>query len=178
MTRPDAKAQQAFTESEKRFDAEQKAFPKGQLDRQQSQAQRCERHRDDELRRFAVAQGVFQPGFRAPAEQTALTLRLTRVLDEAGASKPQRDAVDRRVVQEVRTGQGKFIRAVAEVGGWPELASGTAPADGDQDGMPDAWEKTHGLDPADASDSRGDRDQDGYSNIEEYLNGTDPARQG
>ena len=101
---------------------------------------------------------------------------LTRVLDEAGASQPQRDAVDRRVIQEVRTGQGKIIRAVAEVGGWPELASGTAPVDGDQDGMPDAWEKTHGLNPADAGDSRTDLDNDGYTNIEEYLNGTDPAK--
>ena len=101
---------------------------------------------------------------------------LARVLDEAGASQPQRDAVDRRVIQEVRTGQGKIIRAVAEVGGWPELAPGTAPVDGDQDGMPDAWEKTHGLNPADAGDSRRDLDHDGYTNIEEYVNGTDPAK--
>jgi hypothetical protein len=80
------------------------------------------------------------------------------------------------VIQEVRTGQGKIIRAVAEVGGWPELAPGTAPADGDQDGMPNAWEKTHGLNPADAGDSRIDPDNDGYTNIEEYLNGTDPVK--
>jgi pectate lyase len=101
---------------------------------------------------------------------------LGRVLDEAGTSQPQRDAVDRRVIQEVRTGQGKVIRAVAEVGGWPELASGTAPVDGDQDGMPDAWEKTHGLNPADADDSRLDLDHDGYTNVEEYLNRTDPSK--
>jgi pectate lyase len=99
---------------------------------------------------------------------------LQRVLAEAGASKPQRDPVDRRVLQDVRTGQGKVIRAAADVGGWPELASGTAPVDGDRDGMPDAWEKTHGLDPAQAGDSCLDPDEDGYTNVEEYLNGTDP----
>jgi len=101
---------------------------------------------------------------------------LERVLNEAGASKPQRDAVDRRLVQDVRTGKGKFIRTVAEVGGWPELAPGTALADSDQDGMADAWEKTHGLNPVEAGDSRLDPDNDGYTNVEEYLNGTDPAK--
>jgi pectate lyase len=101
---------------------------------------------------------------------------LERVLSEAGASKPQRDAVDRRLVQDVRTGKGKVIRTVAEVGGWPELAPGTAPVDSDQDGMPDAWEKTHGLNPVEAGDSRLDPDNDGYANIEEYLNETDPTR--
>ena len=42
--------------------------------------------------------------------------------------------------------------------------------------MPDAWEKTHGLNPADAGDSRLDPDDDGYTNVEEYLNGTDPTK--
>lgn len=102
---------------------------------------------------------------------------LARVLDEAGACKPQRDAVDERLIQDVRTGKGrdKVIRTVAEVGGWPELPPGVAPADGDRDGMPDAWEKTHGLNPADAADSRLDPDSDGYTNVEEYLNGTAPC---
>lgn len=118
----------------------------------------------------AAAEFPFPKVATDPAE-----VALRRVLEGAGASKPQRDAVDHRVVQEVRAGQGKYIRVVAEVGGWPELAPGTAPADGDQDGMPDAWEKAHRLNPADAGDGRGDLDHDGYTNLEEYLNGTDPA---
>lgn len=61
-------------------------------------------------------------------------------------------------------------------GAWPELDPGNAPADGDRDGIPDAWEKTHGLNPADAGDSRMDPDNDGYTNIEEYLNRTDPRQ--
>jgi hypothetical protein len=41
--------------------------------------------------------------------------------------------------------------------------------DTDQDGMPDTWESSHGLDPMTA-DNNGDHDSDGYTNLEEYLN--------
>lgn len=55
------------------------------------------------------------------------------------------------------------------------MRSMPAPADTDDDGMPDAWESRYGLNPADASDSAMDKDGDGYPNVEEYLNGTDPT---
>jgi hypothetical protein len=42
--------------------------------------------------------------------------------------------------------------------------------DSDGDGMPDAWEQEHGLNPNDAADGAADRDSDGYTNVEEYLN--------
>jgi len=35
--------------------------------------------------------------------------------------------------------------------------------------MPDAWERQHGLDPANGADGAADRNGDGYTNIEEYL---------
>jgi pectate lyase len=97
-----------------------------------------------------------------------------RVLAEAGATLPTRDAVDTRIVREVKTGTGRIIDSPADVGGWPELEAGTPPEDRDRDGMPDAWERKHGLDPANGDDHRGDLDGDGYTNIEEYLNGTNP----
>jgi len=53
---------------------------------------------------------------------------------------------------------------------WPELVSLPPPVDSDHDGLPDAWEKKHGLDPADPSDASGDLDCDGYTNVEEWLN--------
>lgn len=45
--------------------------------------------------------------------------------------------------------------------------------DTDQDGMPDAWELDHGLDPF-VGDAEGDPDADGRANLEEFRRGTDP----
>ena len=103
-----------------------------------------------------------------------------KVLDYAGACI-SRDLVDQRAIHDTRTGTatimdgGKgssngYIDTQEAVGGWPELKSLPAPSDKDSDGMPDAWELTHGLDPHDPSDGNKDRDQDGYTNIEEYIN--------
>ncbi len=123
------------------------------------------------------------------------------VLNHAGATLPHRDAVDKRVIEQVRTGkidnhpsvdpdtlyQFKYRRLdkdswkkgiitdVREVGGYPNY-EGTPYKDSDHDGMPDAWEKAHGLDPNDPSDASKDLDGDGYTNIEEFLNGTDPQQ--
>lgn len=91
-----------------------------------------------------------------------------RVLAGAGASLV-RDTIDLKVVAGVRNRTGRIIDNEAQDGGWPALGSGTAPTDSDQDGMPDAWERARGLDPARA-DGAADRDRDGYSNLEEYLN--------
>ncbi len=104
------------------------------------------------------------------------------VLKHVGCTRPRRDSLDERIIEEVRTGTAKYgatwggggkgiIDSQNDVGGWPELEGGPAPVDGDQDGMPDDWETARGLNPADASDSALDRDGDGYTNIEEYING-------
>lgn len=95
-----------------------------------------------------------------------------RVLASAGASK-QRDAVDERIVESVRNRTGKLINSQKEVGGWPEIRSGAAAPDTDSDGMPDAWEKSHQLNPSDPSDASLVA-KDGYTNIEAYLNSLTP----
>ncbi|MHC4534088.1 MAG: pectate lyase family protein [Planctomycetota bacterium] len=96
------------------------------------------------------------------------------VLANAGATIPQRDAVDLRIVNDVMNGTGSIIDSPDDVGGYPKLTSGTPPVDTDHDGMPDEWESNRGLDPEDASDGNGDLDSDGYTNIEEYLHSLSP----
>ena len=106
----------------------------------------------------------------ADAPQTQSTTEAAElVLAHAGASL-HRDAVDQRVIANVRQREGRVIDSQAEVGGWPTLRSVPAPVDSDHDGMPDAWEKAHGLNPNDPADCNAARDSDGYTNLEEYLN--------
>jgi pectate lyase len=122
---------------------------------------------------------AFEPFPAVPITQQSATEAHEWVLADAGASLPRRDAVDLRVIESVRSGQPTYrdgiIDSPGDVGGWPEYASGKAAADADSDGMPDAWETRHGLDPHDAADSKGDADADGYTAVEEFLNGTDPT---
>jgi hypothetical protein len=102
------------------------------------------------------------------------------VLEHAGAVLPGRDSVDKRIVEEVRTGvttyggiwgTGKgIIDSQTEVGGWPELNTYDVPVDDDHDGMSDDWEIEQGLDPTDPEDHSGDINGDGYTNLENYLN--------
>ncbi len=58
--------------------------------------------------------------------------------------------------------------------GIPTLAGTPVVADRDGDGLPDAWELLHGLNPDNPLDAAMDPDQDGMTNLEEYLWGTDP----
>jgi len=98
------------------------------------------------------------------------------VLEHAGCSFPNRDAIDKRIIEEVRTGTATMGRSgiidhPSDVGGWPELKSAAAPADSDHDGMPDEWETAHGLDPSNKEDgNKTNMSADGYTNLEMYLN--------
>ena len=100
------------------------------------------------------------------------------VLRLAGASL-KRDAVDARIVENVRRGDFTapgsngsnygIIDNEQDVGGWPAYA-GTTLKDTDGDGMPDAWEREHGLDP-DRDDSAAYNLSREYTNLEVYYNG-------
>ena len=63
-----------------------------------------------------------------------------------------------------------MIDSQKEVGGWPTLRGQSPLPDSDQDGMPDDWERRHGLNPADPRDRNDDPNKTGYTNLEEYLN--------
>lgn len=101
------------------------------------------------------------------------------VLKFAGASF-KRDTLDQRIINDVknRTGgfvdvQGGFPHGTAydlTVNAWPELKSLPAPVDTDKDGMPDNWERKHGLNPNDPGDASSYKLSKNYTNIEVYLN--------
>lgn len=113
-----------------------------------------------------------KPWAAMPIVQESAEEAYETVLDHVGASL-QRDPVDARIIEEVRTGTATYgngiISSPLDVGGWPELASAPAPTDSDHDGMPDEWEKQNGLNPNDASD-RNKIAEDEYTMLEKYLN--------
>ncbi len=96
-----------------------------------------------------------------------------RVMAQAGTCQ-HRDAVELRLIAQLASlgTKGAIIANESDVGGQPAVTQVTRPAgfDTDGDGMPDAWETAHGLDPKSASDGNGDSNGDGYTNVEEYLN--------
>ena len=122
------------------------------------------------------------------------------VLANVGATLPVRDAVDKRVIKQVRTGKIDYLKGldtvdfyqfkyrrlpkdsyklgiitdIKQVGGYP-VYKGTPYKDSDHDGMPDSYETKHGLNPNDYNDaSREAKNGNGYTNIEVYLNSVVP----
>lgn len=98
----------------------------------------------------------------------------SRGLNCDGTWYNRRDAIDTRIINDIKNGTGGIIDSPTQVGGWITPATGTGCTDTDHDGMPDVWETAHGLNPNDASDGPKIA-ADGYTNLENYLNGTNPG---
>jgi len=125
----------------------------------------------DARRLFARAiEMLSAPAAAPPIEEQTAQQAYEAVLARAGATLPKRDTVDKRIVEDVRSGGGAVIDSQWEVGGWPVYEQARPARDTDRDGMPDDWEVAHKLNPRSAADGPKDRDGDGYTNIEEYLN--------
>ena len=67
--------------------------------------------------------GATQAFAAPPVVTESPMVAYAHVLADAGATLPKRDAVDERIVREVRTGTGHIIKWVNDVGGWPEFPS-------------------------------------------------------
>lgn len=104
-----------------------------------------------------------------PVKTEDAKIAYERVLSEGGATLPKRDAVDNRIVLDIKNRKGKIIKSQDEMGGWPELKSVPAPVDTDHDGMPDEWETKNGLN-KNNPDDRNKVAEDGYTMLEKYLN--------
>jgi hypothetical protein len=134
-----------------------------------------------------------------PSYVTTQTAReaFTNVLENVGANFPRQDVIDLHIINDTRNGTAKYIGTrgpayfdrpgpnspgiidaptddKAALGSknfpWPDYQTDNVPVDSDHDGIPDEWEKTHGLDPHNPSDANGDMNGDGYTNLEKYLN--------
>ena len=112
---------------------------------------------------------VAQPFKTWPITRSPAAEAKEQVLARAGATAPQRDAVDSRIVNEVKTGTGRIIDSPEQAGGFPAMDAGAPPMDSDHDGMPDEWERKLGLNPKNPSDGSADPNGNGYTNLEEYL---------
>lgn len=82
-----------------------------------------------------------------------------------GAGAWPRDAIDSRVVSDIRNRTGAIVK---EPGRIPTMVSDEPYPDIDQDGMDDKWEVGHGADPQ-RPDPWIDSDGDGYVNFENFL---------
>src|SRR5216684_1442226 len=92
--------------------------------------------------------------FDAPTVRTSSAEEAYRaVLDYVGATVPERDSVDARLIEQVRTRTGRIIDSQNEVGGWPVYPNATASKDSDGDGIPDDWEIANHLNPHDPHDA-------------------------
>ncbi len=121
----------------------------------------------------------------------------TNVLANVGANYPKQDVIDRHIIADARNGTAEFIGTRGPTYGdrpgpnypgiidtqsddksasgspdfpWPVYKTYNVPVDTDHDGIPDDWERAHGLNPNDPGDANGDCNGDGYTNLEKYLN--------
>lgn len=101
-----------------------------------------------------------------------------QVLDHVGNFWWSREAIDARIINNVRTNTGPPNGIAAAAPNAAELSAllatplTTRPAgyDTDNDGMPNEWEAKHGLNSGAGADAFGDFDNDGYVNIVEFIN--------
>lgn len=113
---------------------------------------------------------VKEPTFKSSVKVDEAAVAFQKVMKEAGASI-NRDAVDTRIIGYLSSigKEGKIFKTEADAGGQGAMAAGTALKDTDGDGIPDAWEKSHKLDPKKANDAQ-IIGKNGYSNLETYVN--------
>ncbi len=117
------------------------------------------RQQDAALAEIALSQPDCSPTVSPVSSQAAYD----RVLGSAGAFP--RDVLDRQVINDVRSRKGGLVRAPGTI---PAVALVRAATDTDRDGMPDAWEVSHGSKP-EFPDSWEDADGDNLANLDEWL---------
>ena len=113
--------------------------------------------------------------YLTPAESAKKAYQ--HVLQKAGTIR--RDAVELRLIEDVRSGRPSYsgqsahrqgiIDSPADADGWPVYAEAVPVVDNDHDGMADDWERAHGLDPSNAEDRNMIVSKSGYTALDAYL---------
>ena len=126
-----------------------------------------------------VASARWTEGLTALTSEQTAEQAFETVLSKGGCSLV-RDAIDQRLVTEVRNGTATckgsngssngLIDTPSDAGGWPTYRTAALPQDTDHDGIPDEWEKTNGLNPEWSADARKQTLVEGFTNIEVYMN--------
>ena len=139
-------------------------------------------HRTDE-KTYTLPTFVPEPAMHplVPVTVDSAPVAFAKVVAGAGCSL-RRDAVDLRLIDELtslgtggRTIPHTDARGEALTGGLREIKGGPTPLDSDRDGIPDAWETAHGLNPNDPADATR-LAPSGYTFLEVYLNSlVDPS---
>ncbi|MCA9057975.1 MAG: hypothetical protein KDA85_05730 [Planctomycetaceae bacterium] len=124
---------------------------------------------------------VREPFFESCVQTQTATDAYEDVLADVGCNVPRLDEHDLRILEEVRTGNCRYRGSQTmlpglpdsqdDVGGWEEYPEIRRPPDWDhdRDGIPNEWERQHGLDPDDASDAHSISSDQGNTNLELYL---------
>jgi hypothetical protein len=143
-------------------------------------------HEFDEQDQLLTPSGGKPYNFFATVDDSVMPAEAAyaRVVSHVGASL-SRDAIDNRIIESVihRAGslidsQDKLRGPEGKLPGIDDLPATQRPADfdTDRDGMSNAFELEHGLNPNDAADGNGNNlSKDGYTNLEVYLNSLVPA---
>ncbi len=95
-----------------------------------------------------------------------------QVMSRAGANN-YRDSIDKRTIRSVFNHLPGKIDTQADWGGWPTLPTGSAPADSNGDGVPNAWASANGFNPATQALNTLAA-PDGYTYLEKYIHSLTP----
>ena len=147
----------------------------------------------DEGRKFTLSNNAIvdydvflpKPFFESQVTTQTADAAYKNVLSDVGANQPFFDEHDQRIIKETskgtytykgsKSGLAGMIDNEKDAGGFPKFASETRAADwdSDQDGLPNWWEESKGLNVNSASGDFSDANAgtaNGYTQLEDYLN--------